>query len=188
MKIVYHGSPNGNITVLESHKSTHQKNCIYATENKVVALLFAGKGNGDLDTRISSVNGIPELVERRPGVLDKLYGKEGYLYELDGSTFHHDESFWSLEAISFEKFITPLNKTYYPNILDALIEEEKQGNLILYRYPTRPKNMPLDNSDLIEKYISYENQGLRGAVSELLSIYPEFSNMVEKLMRREKRK
>ena len=58
-------------------------------------------------------------------------------------------------------------------------EEEKNGNIIIYRYPNRPKDMPPDNSDLIEKYISFENQGLTGAVSKLLSIYPEFSNIID---------
>lgn len=48
--------------------------------------------------------------------------------------------------------------------------------------------MPLDNSDLIEKYISFENQGLIGSVSELLSIYPEFLNRVEELEYSVKRK
>lgn len=180
-KIVYHGSPDGNIEFLNAHKSTHQKNCIYATDNKVVALLFMGKGNRDLDTRLSSVNGNSELVERRTGILEKLYNKEGYLYEIDGSTFSHYDYLWSLEVISFKSEIKPINKIYYPNILDAIIEEEKKGNIIIYRYPNRPKNMPFDNSDLIEKYISFENQGLTGSISKLLSIYPEFSSMIEEL-------
>lgn len=180
-KIVYHGSPNGNIESITSYRSTHQKPCIYGSNNKVVALLFMGKGNGDLDTRISSLNGMPELVERRPGILEKLYNKEGYLYELDGTTFKHYNYLWSLEVISFESEIIPMNKIYYKNILDAIIEEEKEGNIVIYRYPNRPKNMPLDNSDLIEKYISFEKQGLIGAISNLLSIYPEFSSRVEEL-------
>ena len=71
--IVYHGSPNGNLDVIKSHISSHQKQCIYATESKVVAMLYMARGNGDLDTRVSSVNGKPEVVERRKGVLDKLY-------------------------------------------------------------------------------------------------------------------
>ncbi|MCI8778178.1 MAG: hypothetical protein HFI87_03415 [Bacilli bacterium] len=124
--IVYHGSSNGDIEVLEAHKSTHQKSCIYATDNKVVALLFACKGTGDLDTRISNVNGKPELIERRPNVLNTLYNKSSFLYELDGSTFNHYDYLWSLEVISFENVIKPLNKIYYPNILDAIIEEEKK--------------------------------------------------------------
>ncbi len=93
-----------------------------------------------------------------------------------------------LEVISFEREIKPLNKIHYPNILDAIIEEEKQGNISIYRYPNRPKNMPLDNSDLIERYISFENQGLTGSISELLSIYPEFSSRVEELGYSVKRK
>jgi len=181
MKIVYHGSPNGNMELLTAHKSTH-KNCIYATDNKAVALLFMGKGNGDLDTRLSSIEGSPELVERRPGILEQLYNKEGYLYELDGSTFDHYDYLWSLEMISFEKEIKPINKIYYPNILDAIIEEEKKGNIKIYRYPKRPKDIPLDNSDLIEKYISFEKQGLTGAVTDLLNIYPEFKKRVEELL------
>lgn len=48
--IVYHGSPKGNIKVLKAHMSTHRKECIYGTDNKVVAMMFMGRGNGDLDT------------------------------------------------------------------------------------------------------------------------------------------
>lgn len=177
--IVYHGSSNGNIEVLKAHKSTHQKNCIYATDNKVVALLFACKGNRDLDTRISNVNGKPELIERRPGVLKALYDKSGFLYELDGSSFNHYDYLWSLEVISFENEIKPLNKIYYPNVLDAIIEEEKKGNLILYRYPNRPANVPLDNSDLIEKYIKFKEKGQTCSVLKLLNIYPEFSEILK---------
>ena len=179
---VYHGSPNGNIEVLTAHESTHQKKCIYATDKKVVALAFMGKGNGDLDTRFGVSNGSLELIERREGVLNKLYNKEGYLYELDGETFEHYEDLWSQEVISLEQEIKPLNKTYFPNILNALEEEERKGNITIYRYPSRPNNMPLDNSDLIEKYISFEEKGIKWSISKLLSIYPEFTDEAEKIM------
>lgn len=181
-KVVYHGSPKGDIEKLTAHKSTHQKNCIYATDNKVIAFLFMGKGNGDLDTRIGTSNGNLELVERRPGVLESMYNKEGYLYELDGSTFDHYDYLWSQEVISFEEEIIPLNKTYYASILDELNKAEQEELITIYRYPNRPDSMPLDNSDLIEKYISFEEQGLKGSVSRLLSIYPEFTDQVEKIM------
>ena len=178
-KVVYHGSPNGDIEVLMAHRSTHLKECIYATDSKVVAFLFMGKGNGDLDTKIACVNGKLELVERREGVLEALYNKDGYLYELDGSTFNHYDYLWSLEMISFEKQIRPIKKTYYSNILSAIIEEEEKGNITIYRYPNRPKNVPLDNSDLIEKYISFEKKGLANSITRLLSIYPEFAERIE---------
>lgn len=178
-KVVYHGSPNGNIEELKPNICYHQKNCIYATDNLAVAMIFMGKGHGDLDTRISSVNGIPELVERREGVLEHLYNKEGYIYELDGTSFEHYDYLWSLEVISFENSIKPINHIYYPNILSALTDEEKKGNIIIYRYPNRPKEMPLDNSDLIDEYISRENKGHKGEIEHLLNIYPEFASVVE---------
>lgn len=179
-KIVYHGSPNGDIEYLVARKSTHQKECIYATNNKTVALLFMGKGNGDLDTKISTVNGRLELVERRKNVLNDLYNHDGYLYELDGATFTHYDYLWSLEVISFEKRIKPFKKNYCKNILAAILEEEEKGNIKVYKYPDRPSNVPLDNSDLIDKFIDFENKGLHGALDHMLSIYPEFKEEVLK--------
>lgn len=176
--IVYHGSPD-NLEVIKAHKSTHQKTCIYASPKKEVALLFSAKGNGDLDLRISKVDGHLEVVERRSGVLKNLYDKSGYLYELDGQNFSSYDYLWSLEVISFLSSITPLKKVYYPNILRSLTEEEEKGNLKIYRYPERPSDMPLDNSDLIAKYTNYEKQGIKGSISYLLSIYPELYSSLE---------
>ena len=154
--IVYHGSPNGDITELKPRKSTHQKECIYASDNKTIALLFMGKGKGDLDTEIGFYDGELILVERRLGILKTLYDKPGYLYELDGST---------------------------PNILNAIEEEEDRGNIKIYRYPDRPESIPLDNSDLIDKYIRFEKSGLTGAIDDLLEIYPEFKEQVEEKLK-----
>ncbi len=82
-------------------------------------MLFTEQKNRDLDTRISNVNGKPELVERRKG-----------------------------EILSS---------------IDILID----------------LRIPLDNSDLIDKYIIFEKQGIKGAVNKLLQIYPEFLNLVQ---------
>lgn len=178
---VYHGSPNGNIEKLVPHKSTHQKEGIYGTDHKAVAMLYMAKWS-DLDLRVSNVLGKPEVVERRDGVLKELYEKSGYLYELDGSTFSHYDYLWSLEVISFASEIIPLNKIYYSNILQTILEEEKKGNIVIYEYPHRPKNMPLDNSDLIDKFVNFEKRGLKGAVDDLLRVYPEFTSRVKKKM------
>lgn len=178
---VYHGSPNGNIEKLVPHKSTHQKEGIYGTEQKVAAMLYMAKWS-DLDLRVSNVLGKLEVVERRKGVLKELYKKSGYLYKLDGSTFSHYDYLWSLEVVSFASEIIPLNKIYYSNILQAILEEEKKGNIVIYEYPHRPKNMPLDNSDLIDKFVNFEKRGLKGAVDDLLRVYPEFTSRVKKKM------
>lgn len=88
-KIVYHGSHDGNIEMIKSHVGTHQKQCIYATDNMVIAMLFMNRGMGDLDTIKIYDNGLPILIERREGVLERIYNTSGYIYELDGSSFKH---------------------------------------------------------------------------------------------------
>ena len=185
-KIVYHGSHNGNIEIIKAHVSTHQKKCIYATDNKVIAMLFMNKGMGDLDTIKSYDNGLPILVERRQGVLEKLYDTSGYIYELDGSSFKHYDYLWKPEVISFESGIKPIKKTYYDNILKALNEEAENGNIKIYKYPNRPNHIHLDNSDLIDRYINIELNGIKGAINSLLTVYPEFESIVaEKLNKKE---
>ncbi len=178
--IVYHGSPNGGIKEFKLDESTHRIKCLYAAENKVIAMLFMARGRGDLDTVIGmNDDGVPYIVERREGVLKELYSREGYLYTIDGSTFRHEDYLWSPEVISTEPSLKPLDCTYYPNVLEALEDEARNGKLVIYEYPNRPKDVPLDNSDLIDKYIRFEENGNRGALDSLLSVYPEFKYKLE---------
>ena len=109
--IVYHGSLNGNIDSVKAHVSTHGKKCIYATENRTVAMLFMGEGKGDLDTVLAVDDEKLILVERRPGVLEDNYNHEGYIYELSGKIFRYYDYLWRPEIISFEESIKPIRKT-----------------------------------------------------------------------------
>lgn len=178
--IVYHGSPNGGIDEFKINESTHKVKCLYAAENKAVAMLFMGRGRGDLDTLVATQNGIPYIVERREGVLKSLYDHDGYLYEIDASTFKHEDYLWPSEVISTAETLKPINCTYYPNILEALQKEAENGNLKIYSYPNRPEylNLPLDNSDLIEKYINFDKKGHKGAIDELIFVYPKLKDKV----------
>ena len=185
-KLVYHGSPNGNIEIIKAQLGTHQKKCIYATDNKIIAMLFMNRGMGDLDTIKEYDDGLPILIERRQGVLEKIYNTSGYIYELDGNSFNHYDYLWEPEVISFEHSIKPIKKTYYDNILKTLNKEAEYGNIKIYKYPNRTNYIPLDKSDLIDKYINFELNGIKGAVNTLLTIYPEFESIVtEKLNKKE---
>lgn len=186
-KVVYHGSTKGNIEILRANVSTHQKECIYATDNKVIAMLFMGRGMRDLDTVKGYDDGLPVLVERRQGVLERLYNKSGYIYELDGTTFNHYDYLWEPEVISFEKAIIPIKKIYYDNVLEALNNESEVGNIKIYKYPSRPNYIPLDNSDLIDEYIEFEQEGINGAIELLLKVYPEFETVVMEKLDNKKR-
>ena len=183
--IVYHGSLNGNIDSVKAHVSTHGKKCIYATENRTVAMLFMGEGKGDLDTVLAVDDEKLILVERRPGVLEDNYNHEGYIYELPGKIFRHYDYLWRPEIISFEESIKPIRKTYYENVLGALEKEEKLGHLKIYHYPDRPSSIPFDNSDLIDKCIMFYNNGNDYAISSLLECYPEFREEVQSRIKRD---
>lgn len=188
-KIVYHGSNKGDIEELLPHKSTHRIFCIYAAENRVVPLLFMSRGNGDLDHRISVEDGILTFVERREGILKTRFsGVGGYLYELDGASFNHYDYLWDEEVISFAPSIKPLKKTYIPDIYEEILKEEEKGNIKIYHYPDRPGNMPMDNSDLIDKYIGYQKKGIPNAIERLLKIYPEFEPYVKEKLNKENNK
>lgn len=176
--IVYHGSPLDNLKSIEPRLGTHNKEFVYATPSRIVALLFMGKGNGDLDTMIATIDGELTLVERRGGVFDKLYNKSGFLYTLEGKNFHHYDFLWRLEVVSSIE-AKVLKKEVIDNIMDKIKEEELKGNIKVYHYPNRPLNVPLDNSDLIDKYINFELSGKGGSISYLLEIYPEFINQVK---------
>ena len=64
MEYVYHGSHVSGLKVITKHLSTHQKECVYAVDNEVIAMLFACNENshGDYDVNISIENDMPVLV------------------------------------------------------------------------------------------------------------------------------
>lgn len=179
---VYHGSPADDLEIINPKVSTHNKKCVYASPERVVALLFMGKGHGDLDTMIGCINGELTLVERREGVFDDLYNQSGYLYTLDGSTFEHYDFLWSKEVISYEE-VKVIKKEVIENIMDSILQEAANGNIKVYHYPDRPSNVPLDNSDLIDKYINFEFNGKKGSIDYLLEIYPEFKESVDEKLK-----
>lgn len=174
--LVYHGSPYSGLKELKIKKGSHNLECVYATSNPAVPIIFMGKGRGDLDISISvDEEGQVVLTERREGVFEEIYkGKSGYLYTLSGENFKHYDFLWPPEVISMQNELV-LSEEKIDDIYERLLECVKKGQLQLNFYPNRPKEMPLDNRDLIPKYIRYFKAGKQEALEELLSVYPEFA-------------
>ena len=175
--VVYHGSPQGGIKELRINPSAHKNPYVYATSNKIIALIFTSKGRGDLDTNIRvDEKGKIILTERRAGVLEELYkGKSGYIYTLSGENFKHYDYMWGPEVVS-EQNESVIGEEKIDNLLDKLIELHQTGRIQLNFYPQRPDDMPIDNRDLIPKYINLyrASAGKSKALDDLLSVYPEF--------------
>ena len=174
--IVYHGSSNGDLTVLKPHKSTHMNNYVYATSNPAIALIFSVENHGDLDFDLRVVDGKIIFTERREGIFEK-YNSSGYLYILDATNFKNMDNLWEGEVVSeFEEKV--LSCVQIPNILKKLEEYVQNGSMIIYRYPNKPDLIPKDDSDLVEKYIGFEKMGHKGAVDNMLFAFPELQQQV----------
>lgn len=179
-KYVYHGTSVGGIKVLKPNTSTHLKSYVYATANKVVALLFMSHDNGDLDVLISGCGTIEEpciLIERWNGAFKKRYNKSGYLYTLNSKNFKKEIGLWGPEVVSGNEEKV-LKEEYIPCIYDELRKYSETGEIKLFKYPDRPFYVPIDNSDLIERYSNYEKNGIHGALKDVLNVYPEFEDIV----------
>lgn len=179
MEKVYYGSQNGEIEEITSVKNASGKDVIYATDNEIMALILSNPGQGDLDTVRVVLGGKPILVERRAGVLEGLLNTKGYVYELDGALFNHDSNSREYEVFSEQESIKPTKKVEYENVLEELRKLAGEGKLELYEYPNRPEQIPADNSDLVDKYVFYFNNGVTTALDDLLDVYPEFAEEVK---------
>lgn len=182
MEYVYHGSRTKGLQKIERRSSTHGKSWVYASPNKVVATIFISNGGSDLDYNLGGA-GTKEspivLVERYDGAFDKIFNTSGSLYTLNGENFNSGKTSWSAEVVSeFDEQV--LEEEYINNINEKLDELAHNGELQLYRYPNRPKYIPSDNSDLIEKYIKYEEMGHCGAINDLLKRYPNLREKINK--------
>ncbi len=187
--IVYHGSHIGGLKEIKKHKSTHNIEAVYASPNISIPLAFIrNKNNGDLDLKISISNDKLQIVERRPGLLNKIYNLEGYIYELSSKNFKHYDYLWSPEVVS-EKNEIVLKELYFPSIIKELEKLNSENKIELFKYPERPINTPLDNSDLIEHCLHIAKKyNKKDLIERLITIYPHLEESVNLKSNKQRKK
>ena len=184
MGILYHGSSIHNMTRIEPRKSTHGQ-YVYATPIKSLAINFSGRCGDDLTYDIghfdSEQNGPYELVELIPGAFDKMYSNSASIYTIPDNTFKDIGTGFQGEVAS-EVGVNVINEDYYENVYNALLEEEKRDNLIIYRYPNKPKGMSKDGSDILDKFRNYKNnlnkEFTKNEFNRLVFLHP---NLIDKI-------
>lgn len=183
MGVLYHGSPVMGLNRLETNDSTHG-NYLYATPDKDIATIFAGKCGDDLTSTIyRNSKGEPwNLVERMPGVFDTMYNNSASLYVVDDSTFKDIHS--SFNELVSEVGVNVLASYNIANVYDKIKELELQGKIKIYNYPSRPKEIPDDDSDLIEKEINHCKRKnipiTKGMFARLVFLHPNLMPLVNK--------
>ena len=152
MGLIYHGSQIPNLKELRIHGSTHG-NYVYATKNKGIAILFSNHiFNDSLLTISRNEETVPyELIERVPGVFDKAFNKDSTIYTVDDETFKDIHT--GFDEVVSDVNVPIINEEHIDNIYDEIKKLEEQGIFKLYKYPNKPKNIPTDDSDLLQKEI-----------------------------------
>ena len=183
MSELYHGSSTRNLTRLEPHKSTHG-NYLYATKYKELAIIFSSRCGDDCTYALYRNNNDEPwtLVERIPEAFNTMFSNSASIYTLDDSTFKDINTGFS-ELVS-NVGVNTISEEYIENVYDKIKELEQNGLIKLYTYPNKPKEIPNDNSDLIDKKIRQskrENKSItRESFERLILLHPNLMNKINK--------
>ena len=90
-----------------------------------------------------------QLVERVPMGFDLMFNNSASIYTLSDTNFKNIKTGFA-EVVS-ETSVDILKEERINNVYQKLEELQTSGLIKIYRYPDRPKNIPLDDYDLIEK-------------------------------------
>lgn len=153
-KYVYHASNIKGLKKLEPRESTHQKSWVYATKTEAASAMFLGE-NFDFICQTGLENGKPQIFEQLQGALELAYkNKSGVIYKLPAITFEEGKTSWTGEVVS-EVGVPILEELDIKDALMYLEALEKKREIIIYRYPNKPKNYPTDKSDIIERGVNW---------------------------------
>jgi len=180
---LYRGCKEPNLKVMYPRLVNHKRKYVYATSDIVEAIIYSVKGGNYNYTNIYGYddNNKRCLIERKANCLEKIYNQEGRYYILDDTNFKKhefigvgDNEYISSSEVKVKEEIT------IPNVWEYLKELEKKGVLKIYRYPSRPKIYPKDDSDLIEcailEYLNTNN--LEEALIKLEKYHPELKERI----------
>jgi hypothetical protein len=172
--IVYHGSSKRGMKEIKPQDGSHGKKWVYGTKDLVVSACFiTGFGGGDFayykgrDVQTGKFC----ICERFQGAFEKLFqGVKGSIYELASETFKENMTQWQEEVVS-EQAVTPLREIKIENNFDFLSEFEKNGELIIKRFPEKTKEIPDDDEDLVFRAIIWSKQFDRNVIEKFIKMH-----------------
>lgn len=182
---LYRGTKISGLKFMEPRLVNHGEEYVYATTDKIEAIIYSVKGGNLNYTNIYGYDddGKRCLIERKKDWLQKIFTVEGRYYLLDDTTFvkHNELGVGDNEYVSKET-VKVLEEVTIPNVYDYFKELEKDNKLKIYYYPDRPKSYPKDDSDLIECAICMYLQGFDAdkAFEMLENYHPELHDRIEK--------
>ena len=178
---LYRGTKKSGIKVMEPRLVNHGEKYVYATTDKIEAIIYSVKGGNLNYTNIYGYDndGSRCLIERKEGTLKDIFSVEGRYYILDDSTFfkHEELGVGDNEYVSKEN-VKVLEEVVIPNVYNYFKKLESNNELKIYYYPDRPKAYPKDDSDLVECAMIGYLQGLDKSFEMLEKYHPELHDRI----------
>ena len=181
---LYRGTKISGLKVMKPNLVNHDKPYVYATTDKIEAIIYSVKGGNFNYTNIYGYddNNNRCLVERKKNYLERIYNITGRYYILDDTNFqkHNELGVGDNEYISSVP-VKVIEEVKIDNVWDYFKKLESNGCLKIYRYPTRPETYPKDDSDLIEcATIMYlQTNDIDKSFNLLLEYHPELKDRIE---------
>ncbi len=181
---VFHASQQGGLKVIHPRRSTHGKPWVYATKDPVMAGCFLGTQGGDFTCAVGRdpKTGKPYVCERLAGALDMRYGGvRGSIYILPGDRFLDGQTQWEEEVVCPEP-VVPLGEIRVPDAGEHLFRFERQGKLLILRYPERIAGIPDDDEDLVYRAVVWTRTFGAGVVEKFAQLHPHLVERVQKAL------
>jgi hypothetical protein len=130
---LYHGSNKYIENELIPHKSFHYEPLVYATSDLRYALVRAGKFDINKLTFKEDYDGmIITLIELVPNAFEEVFDTDGYIYEVDDSTFERTDDLMPNEYICHEN--CPIIKTIRIRNIGEEIEQMMYPYIQIIKY------------------------------------------------------
>jgi hypothetical protein len=154
--MLYHVSNISGLKSIEPKVSDHGKAYVYATENLVTFLLF-GARQDDFDFIIdSNQDGTTEIYECYVNALEIHYkDKQCSVYQLENSGFLKGQTSWDAELVS-EHTTHVISETVIQDLYKRLLQEEKNGDLIIHRYENTMEYKHLISMHILDSLIRFD--------------------------------
>ena len=173
-RYVYHSSPISGLSKLSPHVSTHNMKWVYAAENPAIALSFLSEAGDFTFGKGSCDGGVFHIVERYPNALEAYRNTKGSLYRLDRKYFKSGQTNWNEKVVSTH--VVPVKEEWVIDDALSIIKKLALKNLIkIYYYPSRPRCIPKNDSDILEKAIRWEQEG-REVRKNFFTLHPKLKN------------
>lgn len=183
---LYRGTKIAGLKEMKPRLVNHDKPYVYATTDKIEAIIYSVKGGNLNYTNIYGYDDDNKrcLIERKENCLEEIYNVEGRYYIVDEANFekHNELGVGENEYVS-ELPVKVIEEINIPNVWEYFKELESKEELKIYRYPNRPKSYPSDDSDLIEcATMMYTQMGdIDMAFGLLLKHHPELEERVSNI-------